>query len=478
MQSLERRLSQGKGERAQEYAPGIGALARVLAALGRHFRIFKAATASSLNRIGAPVRALTAPNGLEPHPRSGATRDFASLAPEAPDQRLAFMLGIGKPGLLFRSRYRVPELLGHRKMLQDVLSAPLAIPSMASGVSLFAEGGRQSIGRHATHPLIVIPLAYQLSGLVYRLKVFLTEARLMGFSLYKRYSMLLLLLCSALSFSASAVEIREVKQPPRYQWKEFIKVAGQPEPVPVEWISTPEGKFAHSIVIPNPVPEDSGYRWWWSAKRYHQHLCEKEAGEFIFKTVDGVEGLLFMRPPGRPTDYDLMDVRKLEAPAFENGFGTRPYIGERGGAFVGKDRYIYVEEPAQEIKLGQLGYLHASGPLVRPHFWLRDIKSIPRPVSRYGVTWRGIVREKDRNHAISGHEIIVIDLRTNEVLGIARDFGITGFTRGRRDGIWWLNAPPCSQFSKKYTSAGKEHLVDFVVKVLKPTNWTIEEIGK
>ena len=27
-----------------------------------------------------------------------------------------------------------------------------------------------------------------------------------------------------------------------------------------DWLATPEGRFAHSIKIPNPVSEDSGYR--------------------------------------------------------------------------------------------------------------------------------------------------------------------------------------------------------------------------
>jgi hypothetical protein len=290
-----------------------------------------------------------------------------------------------------------------------------------------------------------------------------------GLRLVVRWSCILTMMTITIgSLPLANAEIREAKQPPRYQWTKFVEVAGQPEPVPIEWVSTPEGQFAHSIVIPNPVPKDSGYRWWWSAKKYHQHLCEKEAGEFIFKTVDNVEGFLFMRPPSPPTDYDLMDARKLEAPNLEKGFGGRPHIGERGSAFVWKNHYGYVEEPADATEQGKRGFLHASGPLVQPHFWLRDIKHETEPVSRYGVTWRGVLRPKDRDHAIAGHEIIVVDLRTNEVMGVARDFGITGVTTNTRDGIWWLNAPRCAEFSKKYQFAGKEHLVDFISKILKP----------
>jgi hypothetical protein len=262
--------------------------------------------------------------------------------------------------------------------------------------------------------------------------------------------------------------IREVKQPPRYQWTQFVQVAGQPNPVPVEWVETPEGRYAHSIVIPNPVPKDSGYRWWWSAKRYHQHLCETEAGEFIFKTVDNVEGLLFMRPPKRPSDFDLKDARKLEAPTFEMGFGGRPSILDRGRWAVNERSYQYVEEPAMATNANETGFLRASGPMVKPKYWLRDLVHESEPTSRYGVTWRGVLRYKDRESGIAGHEILVIDLRTKEVLGIARDYGITGKTSNTRDGIWWLNAPGCPSFAKRYQFAGSEHLRDFVRAVLVP----------
>ena len=59
---------------------------------------------------------------------------------------------------------------------------------------------------------------------------------------------------------------------------------------PVDPLATEEGKFAHSIRIPNPVPEDSGYKPG-TSKEYFDHLCKTEAGEFIYKTVEKVEGL-------------------------------------------------------------------------------------------------------------------------------------------------------------------------------------------
>ncbi len=54
---------------------------------------------------------------------------------------------------------------------------------------------------------------------------------------------------------------------------------------PADPLATEEGRFAHSIQIPNPVPEDSGYKPGMPSEQYFDHLCKTEAGEFIYKTV-------------------------------------------------------------------------------------------------------------------------------------------------------------------------------------------------
>jgi hypothetical protein len=59
---------------------------------------------------------------------------------------------------------------------------------------------------------------------------------------------------------------------------------------PADPLATEEGRFAHSIKIPNPVPADSGYKPGMMPEQYFEHLCKTEAGEFIYKTVDNVEG--------------------------------------------------------------------------------------------------------------------------------------------------------------------------------------------
>ena len=219
MQSLERkRLGERKGGRAQQDALDSDALVWVLAALAQYFRIpfdarlvlgrfppphgfdtvvsaaaslglragWRARPAASLTRITAPFVAVMTPKISEPHPGFDANRDVASLAPEAPDQRLAFILRIeeGRVALFeqgqdghtilpfaeFAARYAgqvllvtperkalqddpdatsvreafgfrwfVPELLKHRKVFQDVLLASLAIQLMALATPLFTQ---------------------------------------------------------------------------------------------------------------------------------------------------------------------------------------------------------------------------------------------------------------------------------------------------------------------------------------------------
>ena len=71
---------------------------------------------------------------------------------------------------------------------------------------------------------------------------------------------------------------------------------------PADPLATEEGRFAHSIKIPNPVPEDSGYKPGMTSQEYFDHLCKTEAGEFIYKTVENVEGIYMMRPRKEASD--------------------------------------------------------------------------------------------------------------------------------------------------------------------------------
>lgn len=237
--------------------------------------------------------------------------------------------------------------------------------------------------------------------------------------------------------------VAQAPRPAPHRWTQFVNVDGQPEPVPAEWVATPEGKFAHSIKIPNPVPKDSGYRRGMKSEQYFEHLCKTEAGEFIFKTVGNVEGFYFMRPPRRPTEWDLEDRFKLEAPEIERTFQLlRESSVERGKIFVSPPwaNYTYVEEPIRGVG-NAVSYVRISG--YRHGVSTMKVEPVSELKSRYALTWRGVKRPSDRELAIAGSEWIVSDLKTNEVLALRRDYARTGFTRNSREGIYWLNASGC-----------------------------------
>jgi len=204
-----------------------------------------------------------------------------------------------------------------------------------------------------------------------------------------------------------------------------------------DWLATPEGRFAHSIRIPNPVPEDGGYRWWMRPRDYFEHLCRTEAGEFIFKPVDKVEGLRLLRPrvPAEPQRFGHLY-------AMEDPYGhLQEEAEEPGDHFLGSDRYAYIETPlrAASRKDWLRAFRDASlfskpepGEVVerytrpRPGEGQKGVKLTygTQYKSRYAVTWRGIRRPHDREMGIAGGELIVLDLETNELLGVRRGYAL------------------------------------------------------
>jgi hypothetical protein len=269
--------------------------------------------------------------------------------------------------------------------------------------------------------------------------------------------------------------------PPRAvgRWTQFVTVDGQPEPVPAEWVSTPEGKFAHSIKIPNPVPKDSGYRPGMTSQQYFEHLCRTEAGEFIYRRVENVEGFYFMRPPRRPSDRDLMDRFKLEDPYTERVYQLIPdRVPDRPGQFVNPpySNYKFVEEPRRDV-IWQRG---VSTPYIRAHGYKFDValskttssmqvEGASVIASKFGYTWRGLIRTNDRELGIAGRELLVLELSSGRPLAVLRNFTVSGKASNTSGGLWWLNARSCPQFPETYRDNIGRHLYEFLSGVLKPT---------
>ena len=231
------------------------------------------------------------------------------------------------------------------------------------------------------------------------------------------------------------------------------------------------------------APNPPVYKGHMNAKRYFEALCKAEAGEFIYKTVDNVKGVYQIRPRIGASHYTLRDRYVMEDPY---GFTA----GEANSAptiFLGPKKYRFFEVPVEHERIRDAGldgkHYDASvflrptpGDKVARYFGYddRSTKSLKKEYdsklkSRYGYTWREIKRPKDREHAIVGGELIVLDLQTNEVLGIRRGFIISGNVPNVKSGIQWEIGAVCPAF--KYNGVFNKRddfSYWFISKVLRP----------
>jgi hypothetical protein len=237
---------------------------------------------------------------------------------------------------------------------------------------------------------------------------------------------------------------------------------------PADPLATEEGRFAHSIKIPNPLSEDSGYKPGMTPEQYFDHLCKTEAGEFIYKTVENVDSLYMMRPRQEAADYYQQHLYALEDPyGYTDWEATRfPTI------FINPPwaAYSYVETLVPSGMKPNVdgarfrrfsGYVQDKSSMAEEH--------VATLRSQYGFTWRGINRPHDREFGIAGGELIVLDLRTNEVLGVRRGFIRSGGVKNLT-GVWWLNGQACPKYEGKTHSKDGNFSYWFISKILKPRN--------
>ncbi|MEQ1792787.1 MAG: hypothetical protein ABL970_01240 [Nitrospira sp.] len=238
---------------------------------------------------------------------------------------------------------------------------------------------------------------------------------------------------------------------------------------PADPLATEEDRFAHSIKIPNPLPEDSGYRPGMTPEQYFDHLCKTEAGEFIYKTVENVEGLYMMRPRKEATDDELSHLYALEDPY---GHVTEGSGGDARELLVRRGAYVFLEERTA----GQRGSSTYSRYVAvyegnRKTLKQEDTTEIR---SQYGYAWRGIPRPHDRELGIAGGELIVLDIQNGEVLAVRRGFIRSGAVRNKFTGVWWLGGHACPKGKEGRTDF---YTFDFLREVLKPAGFRVEKEG-
>lgn len=298
--------------------------------------------------------------------------------------------------------------------------------------------------------------------------------------------------CKRESTRLNETSCRMLRLEPRdFDNAKLVKVEGQPLPVPEQWVATEEGRFAHSIRLPNPLPVDSGYRQGMDPVEYFKHLCMAEAGEFIYVKTKKVEGVMQLRRRGFMGDDEMNHLYFMEDP-----YGQ---VGNQGDAsleffFVNRFRYLFFERAAVDessVPKWARSQRHSSR-FAKPsaNQKVERFTRVPTesaastdlhkefdvvPRSAYGFTWRGIRRTNDRELGIAGGELIVLDLRTQTVLGVRRGYFLGSRTvqPPHLTGTSWLTGTACPEY-KFPGKPGYNRYSDFeywfVREVLEPIN--------
>lgn len=230
----------------------------------------------------------------------------------------------------------------------------------------------------------------------------------------------------------------------------------------------------------------------------------KTAGERIFKTVNGVDGIYLMKV--RPIEINFADQFKLDDPygrdlgglgyieSFLEGQFAATHVVDRGKTTEKWPQgYSYVV--AQDSIDGRqyrytgasevVGKKDVNAPGVQfelrrnPNYDINNYAFILRkapvaaPLPRWGVTYDDISTREEREYWIAGSSLKVIDLQTNEVLAERIGY-MVDWEQGNQSGgrsPWHFAANnACPQFGDAHgASAQPAQTLRFVEKVLRPS---------
>jgi hypothetical protein len=219
---------------------------------------------------------------------------------------------------------------------------------------------------------------------------------------------------------------------------------------PADPLATEEGRFAYSIKLPPPHDKPKvKYQAGMSAESYFKELCEKEEGDFVFRTVEGVDGIKIMRPQPQETSVPLWNETSGPTP----------------GLFVSTFNGIYKYVDAVELVQGSLTSTQLVHYAIDPKLstkvppWGLGHYPITKSEARYGFTFRNSPME-NRELGVLGHELIIFDLDTREVLAFRRRFGRLNFVLHQSAQL--MQGPVCRPLPTKDSDNR------FIAKILKP----------
>lgn len=204
---------------------------------------------------------------------------------------------------------------------------------------------------------------------------------------------------------------------------------------PADPLATEEGWFAYSIKLPEPHDKlKAQYFPGMGAETYFKSLCEKDAGEWIFRTVEGVEGVFQGRQNIPPSQAAASELLFQFDEAAETEVLSRDMEGDLVQPYHG--RYNYLERPLYIGESGKPYIRFYRGAEVLGHYKIGTQKN-KRPIyvpyivnkeqaetlkSHYGFTWRQVANKEMLENGIVGSETVLFDRMTNEVFAFRRFF--------------------------------------------------------
>lgn len=261
-------------------------------------------------------------------------------------------------------------------------------------------------------------------------------------------------------------------------------------------------EYAHALKLPPSMPEVVPFDFkrhllsnrMTTARAYFDHLCATEAGEYIFRTVEKVDGLYQMRAMPKRSDKLLRDRYGFEDPADWSAYEAS---GSPHNFLAGRTRgFRYFESARSPDQLAELAGRNGivviqqdDKDLEEPNFWRYqnfDNHGHGEAIqgaqlnSRYAYTWRGIRRDRDREYGIAGGELIVLDRVTGEILGVRRSFSIVKQYATHLDWEFAYFCPGSLSLidGSKRVVRKLEYPYSFVMQVLRPIDFGLKEREK
>jgi hypothetical protein len=203
-----------------------------------------------------------------------------------------------------------------------------------------------------------------------------------------------------------------------------------------------------------------------AAKTHFEMRC-RSAGERIARTVDNVDGVMWMKWRGEA--FDESDQFTPEDP-YGRGCGGEACIA----GLLFEYRMVPGAGGLVPSKRRMYSYVEAIGPVDGRTYRYRkasadaqlEREQVASRLAQYGVEWVDVSTPEDRQHWVAGGALRIVDLRTNEVvaerIGYLMDRGL-GDRAGSRTPWSWARShgPACPPI--------QDHNLPFITKVLNPS---------